>query len=409
MRVLGLTDHLGNVGGAEISARTILAGLAVHESVERVTVVGVDDPDVPRLGFEEVEVVPVDPPPCADTLPDFAVDLIIERRLARAARRHAPDADVIHAHHRRSALALARLDVDVPTVATVRDFWPACPISVYHVGGERCTGCEDRLDDCVAHQGWNGPAEPGVKAYLLAKRRHQRPTLAALDAAVFIADHLRERLRGTLSLPERTEVIYNPVEIDTDVDPEQFDGPTFVTASSLAEAKGVDTAVRAMGRVSEDYPNARLVVCGDGPLRDELEALAADIAPGVVEFRGRVPVTEVHAAIAGATATVFPSVWDEPFGRVTVESMMLGTPVVGSAVGGIAEVIDNEETGVLVPAGDVGALGEALCGLCADEERLLALERAGRERGTAFTPGRITDEHVDWYRSIFAECERRRT
>jgi len=219
MHVLGLTDHLGNVGGAEISARTILTGLADLDGVDRVTVVGVDSDDTDRLAFEGVEVVPVDPPPGADSLPDFLVDLLVERRLARAARRHVDGADVVHAHHRRSALAVSRLDDPTPTVATVRDYWPTCPISIYHVGEDPCTGCEDRLDDCVADQGWDGLAEPAKKSYLLAKRRHQRPTLAATDCAVFIADHIRDRLRGDVAYPDRTETIYNPVEVNDDVTP----------------------------------------------------------------------------------------------------------------------------------------------------------------------------------------------
>jgi glycosyltransferase involved in cell wall biosynthesis len=398
MHVLALTDHLGNVGGAEISARTILVGLADHEDVERVTVVGMDDPDVPRLDFNGVDVVPVDPPPAAGSLPDFAVDLLVEHRLARAAREYARDADVVHAHHRRSSLALTHLGVDTPTVATVRDYWPACPISIYHVGGERCTGCGDRLDDCVAHQGWDGLQEPAVKAYLLAKRRHQRPTLGAADCVVFIADHLRERLSGDVPLPERTEVIYNPVEIDADVDPVQFDGPTFVTASSLSESKGVGTAVRAMGRLTEVHPDADLVVFGDGPLRKELESLAADVAPGAVEFRGRVDQVEVYSAMAGATATVFPSVWDEPFGRITVESMMLGTPVVGSDVGGIAEVIEDGETGLLFPARDDAALSDALRRVSDDSDLRAALAAAGREASERFSLGAVTDQHVSLYR-----------
>lgn len=400
MHVLGITDHLGNVGGAEISARTILVGLAAHEAVDRVTVVGVDDPSVARLDFDGVKVVPVEPPPGAESLPDFAVDLFVERRLAKAAREHVATADVVHAHHRRSALALSHLDTGVPTVATIRDFWPACPISIYHVGGEQCTGCEDRLDDCVTHQGWDGLTEPGVKAYLLAKRRHQRPALDAADCAVFIADHLQDRLDEMVPLPDWTETIYNPVEIDANVESAQFNVPTFVTASSLSESKGIETAVRAMAAVTETHPEAQLIVFGDGPRREELESLAAEVAPGAIVFRGRVDPAEVYAAMAGATATVFPSVWDEPFGRVTVESMMLGTPVVGSAVGGITEVIEEGKTGLLFPPGDEATLAERLRALARDDELRGRITEAARTASEEFQPERVTGAHVACYRSL---------
>lgn len=400
MHVLGITDHLGNVGGAEISARTIFAGLVTHESVDRVTVIGVDDPDVARLDFGGAEVVPVTPPPAAGSLPDFAVDLLVERRLAEAVREHVSTADLVHAQHRRSALALSHLNTEVPTIATVRDFWPACPISIYDIDGEQCTGCEDRLNDCVAYQGWDGLAEPATKTYLLMKRRHQRPTLAAADCAVFIADHLRDRLTGTVPFPDRAETIYNPINIDADIEPVQFDVPTFVTASLLSESKGVGTAIRAMSDVTEMHPDARLIVFGDGPLREELVSLAAEIAPGTVEFRGRVDPAEVYAAMAGATATVFPSMWDEPFGRVTVESMMLGTPVVGSNVGGIAEVIEDKETGLLFPPGDEAALAERLHTLSQDEDLREKITESAKTASEWFKPERVIEAYVECYRSL---------
>jgi glycosyltransferase involved in cell wall biosynthesis len=224
--------------------------------------------------------------------------------------------------------------------------------------------------------------------------------LDAADCVVFIADHLRERLSGDVPLPERTEVIYNPVEIDVDFQPIEFDRPTSVSASFLSESKGVGTAVRAMGRVTDEHPDAQLIVFGDGPLRGELESLAADVAPGAVEFRGRVDPSDVYAAMAGATATVFPSVWDEPFGRVMVESMMLGTPVVGSQVGGIAEVIEDGETGLLFPAEDEGVLAEKVRSLCRDDDlrgRITELARTATDR---FQPEHGTRAHVECYRSL---------
>lgn len=405
MHVLGLTDHLGNVGGAEISARTILTGLADQEGVDRVTVVGADLPDVERLQFPGVGVVPVTIPGPVVDLPDLARDLYFERRVAHTVAPLLDDVDIVHAHHRRSALALARLDAPCPTVATVRDYWPTCPISVYHVDGELCTGCGDRLDDCIAYQGWDGPPpkEWGVKAYLLSKRRHQRSVLAQLDCAVFIADHLRDKVGRNVELPEETTTIYNPVSL-----PEGVAGgadspppaPVFVTASSLTAEKGVDTAIRAVGEISETFPEVRLVVFGDGPLREEFERLASEVAPGVVEFRGRVPPEEVYAEMSTATATIFPSRWDEPFGRITVEAMLLGVPVVATDAGGIAELVDDGETGLLFPVDDVEALAGKLATLLETPEERERLARTASATADRFNPARISAEYYSLFQRI---------
>lgn len=400
MHVLGLTDHLGNVGGAEISTQTILNGLASHNAVDKVTVIGIDTPTVSRLDFPAVTVAPVEIPEVVTDLPEFVGDLVIEQLLSRRARKYVDKVDIIHAHHRRSSLALAKLNPSCPTVCTVRDFWPVCPISIYHVGGDACTGCEDCLGECMSYQGWDGVGEIGVKGYLLAKRHHQRPTLSSHDCAIFIAKHLRGRIQGDVDFPDQTEIVYNPVSLDTEFERTEFENPTFLTASSLTDSKGVKTAIRAMGMIQTEYPDSRLVIKGDGPQQDHLEAVAEEVAPNSVSFHGRVPLEEVYSEMAGATATIFPSLWDEPFGRITVESMMLGTPVIGSDVGGIAEVIENGETGLLFQAGNADMLAEQLRRVLDDQNLRQELSQAAMNSTAQFRPENVVQEHVEVYQSL---------
>jgi len=398
MRILGITDHLGNVGGAEISTKTILEGLAAHQATESVTVVGMDTREASRLDFNGVNVIPVEPPPGADSLPDLPVDFAVQHRLARAARHYTSDVDVIHAHHRRSISALRHLDLNCPTVGTVRDFWPVCPISIYHVDCDQCSGCDDRLDDCLAYQGWDGLTEPMRRQYLLTKRAHNRRGFDP-SHAVFIADHLRKRVAESITIPP-SSVIYNPVSIAREPVQERPSQPTFVTASTLSKEKGVPTAIDAMERVHEQLPDARLLVFGDGPLKDALQEQADDLPPETIDLRGRVPPNELYDAMATATATVFPSEWDEPFGRVTVESLALGTPVVGSRVGGIAEIINDSETGLLFPPGDADALAECLLTLVTDSETWNRLSTAGIGRATDFSVDQIVSDHLELYHDL---------
>jgi glycosyltransferase involved in cell wall biosynthesis len=401
MHVLGITDYLGNVGGAEISAKTILEGIAAHSSTETVTVVGIDTPAASRFEFDGVDVISVDPPPGLDSVPDLIGDLVVERRLAKAVRHRAPDADIIHAHHRRGTFALSHIDSDCPTVGTVRDFWPICPISIYHVDGEQCTGCDDRLDDCLAYQGWDGVSEPARKYYLLAKRAHNRRGFIP-DHAVFISDHLRRRVAESITIPP-SSVIYNPVSIDREPVQERPEQPTFVVASTLSKEKGVLTAVDAMTQVHEHYPEARLLVFGDGPLEDTLRKQARDLPDGTVKICGRVSPADLYDAMATATAAVFPSEWDEPFGRVTVESMALGTPVVGSCVGGIAEVIDADKNSLLFSPGDSDELAKQLLNLIKNPEAWNRLSKAGIERSEQFSSKNIVKDHIELYRNLTLE------
>ncbi|SHH68338.1 glycosyltransferase family 4 protein [Halobaculum gomorrense] len=399
MNVLALTDYLGNVGGAELSAREILVGLAAHEEITSVTAVGGDLPGVDRLDFPGVDLAPVEISRYQENIPDLVSDSVLGRRLARTARQYVDDADVIHAHHQRSAFALTHLNTSTPTVATVRDFWPICPISIYSVNGRQCRGCDADLNACLQNQGWDGPESPAVKAYLRLKRRHNRGVLTEFDANIFIADHIRKTVSQSSAVADETNVIHNPVEVTFEGNPITTDHPRFVTASSLVDQKGIDVAIRAVGHLDE-FQNAELVIFGDGPQRSSLESLAASVAPGQVDFRGRVDLQEVYQAMAGATATIFPSTWEEPFGRVTVESMSLGTPVVGSAVGGISEVIDDNKTGLLFPPGDDAVLADHLESLCKETEFAASLGQRAREASKRFTRESVASQHYSFYNSL---------
>lgn len=401
MNVVAVTDYLNNVGGAELSARSIIQGVTENPAVDDVVVVGVDLANHERLDYGSARVDSVELPEWARQIPDFAVDLLVERLLARRVRNHLDQADVVHAHHRRSTLAIRHLSEDVPKIGTVRDYWPVCPISVYNVNCEQCTGCEDRLDDCVSYQGWTGVEGAAAKPYLLMKRRHYQNGLDELDTTVYIADHLRSTIESDYrgEQPSRNEVIYNPVSIDFNAETAQQSGsPRFVTASTLNREKGVDLAIDAVGELSETYPYIKLQIFGDGPLESDLKDRAAErCPPNAVSFEGRVSQERVYEAMSGATATIFPSRWAEPFGRITVESLMIGTPVVGSDVGGIAEVVDDGETGLLFEGGNVTDLAQCLKQVHESSHFREGVESWNSHEHTRFEQDQIGGQYVDIY------------
>lgn len=82
--------------------------------------------------------------------------------------------------------------------------------------------------------------------------------------------------------------------------------------------------------------------------------------------------------IAAAKCSIYPSVWYENCPYSVMESIALGTPVLGTNIGGIPELIEDGKTGVLLPPGDTKALGAALCRLDLEPERLAAMTAACR-------------------------------
>src|SRR5215208_93868 len=160
-----------------------------------------------------------------------------------------------------------------------------------------------------------------------------------------------------------------------------LEGPLVGVVARLQPEKGVADFLKAAVHVSKITPQVRFLVVGDGPLREELLALAKRI--GVekrVRFLGH--RTDAQALIGFMEVLVVPSV-TEGSPLIVLEAMAAGVPVVASAVGGIPDQIRHDKEGLLVPPGDTGALGEALLNLLRDPACARRLGEAGRRRATS--------------------------
>ena len=154
----------------------------------------------------------------------------------------------------------------------------------------------------------------------------------------------------------RIEVLVNPAPPPREVEPEALDPGTFVFVGRLTAQKALGVALAAVA----ELPEARLLIVGDGPERGTLELEAARLGlEERVRFLGAVPRERTLALVAGATASVLSSAW-ENLPHAAVEALSVGVPVVSTAVGGVPEVVHDGENGLLVPPGDPLALAAAL-------------------------------------------------
>lgn len=162
--------------------------------------------------------------------------------------------------------------------------------------------------------------------------------------------------------------------------PSLLSPPTVVFAGRLVREKGVDVLVRAFAAVVTHLSEARLLVVGEGPEREHLEKLITDLGlSSRVALLGHLPHEEAERVCATAWVQAVPSRWAEPFGIVAAEALMRGTAVVASNAGGLAEIVQDGQTGLLVPPGDVDALAAALLRLLRDRELAEQLGQAGRQ------------------------------
>lgn len=177
-----------------------------------------------------------------------------------------------------------------------------------------------------------------------------------------------------------------------------------LTSAKLTRNKGHDVALDALEGVHRDGTPIVYVVCGDGSREEELRALASG-RPMHTIFTGLLPPAEMVAALSASDVVVHPSL-REIFPNAVGEAMSCGCAVVAADAGGTGELLGRDgTTGILVPAGDVVSLADAVHLLLADRGLRRDIGTAARRRIEERFP---LDRMIDGYEAGLAEVVARR-
>jgi glycosyltransferase involved in cell wall biosynthesis len=154
----------------------------------------------------------------------------------------------------------------------------------------------------------------------------------------------------------------------------------FLFVGRLRIRKGVEVLLEALRGLQDRFPEACLLIAGDGEHRAALERRAAELGLGpAVRFLGRCNATRVRSLLRGARALVVPSIY-EGMPLVVLEAMEAGVPVIASAVSGIPEVVEDGVTGWLVPPEAPEVLAAALAAALIDPAEAARRGDAGLRR-----------------------------
>jgi glycosyltransferase involved in cell wall biosynthesis len=170
--------------------------------------------------------------------------------------------------------------------------------------------------------------------------------------------------------------------------------PILVSVGRLAAVKRHDRSIRALAAL----PGYELIILGEGAERPRLEKLATRLG---VEDRLHLPGTHPGArAVMGASDAVVMTSEGEGLPLTLIEAMMSGTPIVATRVRGIAELLTHDETALLVPPGDEGALVAALRRTLDDPPLARRLAARARSESAAYTDKRMAASYLEIYRSL---------
>jgi glycosyltransferase involved in cell wall biosynthesis len=326
-------------------------------------------------------------------------------RLRRLIRDERPD--VVHAHNWivHSFLPLKRFS-RAPLVLSLHDYSLICSTKRLMRYGRPCDGPGLRkCIDCASNH--YGPGKGAFTACSVFAMHAPETSLVDLFLPVSSAVAEESRL-ATHALPYRVIPNFVPpratvaAELAGGADDHAAPGVDFPEGDFLlyigdvSADKGVDVLLRALSRLPRPVP---LVVVGrsvgDLPILD---------APAGVLFVDPLSHANVLAVVKRCAVLVVPSVWREPAGLVALEAMAMGKPVVATRVGGLQDIVVDDETGLLVEPGDEGALGAALARLLADDGLRRRLGEAGRRRAaTHFSAQVVVPQYEAAYAAVLDE------
>lgn len=308
--------------------------------------------------------------------------------------------DIVHAHnvyhHLTPAIFGAIKKTGVPSVMTVHDLKIGCPSKLMLAPDGVC-------ERCKGGKTWNAIGQRCLKGSLALSAiaafetsLHQMLGSYRKNVDLFILpSHFHMNKLIDWGLPEdKARYLPNAVDV-SDLTPEYGTGDRFVFVGRLSEEKGLLTLVEAVAK-----SGVAATIVGTGPQEAELHALV-EASGADVEFAGYQTGDALFDIVRSARALVLPSECYENAPVVLLEAYGVGTPVLGSDLGGIPELVVPGETGLLATAGDSDSFAaqlQVLDGLSAQE--LEAMGRAGR----SFVEERFTRAHyLDGLLGIYSE------
>lgn len=256
--------------------------------------------------------------------------------------------DIVHVHNTLSLISpsvyYAAVNCNVPVVQTVHNFRLICPGATFYRDGHICEDCVAHGLRCaVKHSCYRG-SKIQTLACVISNKFHRLTGIYQKINFICLTKFNRDKLLLLKQInPDRVFVKPNFVGGNIDRPAIEKKHNQFVFAGRLDKLKGIDILLNAWKLMGTDAP--KLIICGTGPMEEWCKMYISENHLTSVSMRGFVPNAEVRKIIENAIALILPTQWYEGFPMTIVEALSVGTPVIGSNIGNVGDLLIDDING----------------------------------------------------------------
>lgn len=324
-----------------------------------------------------------------------------KRLMAKALEEFKPD--IVHINNFQRQLSASIIDAikkkNIPIVMTAHDLNPICPASIMLYNGEVCDDCITKgYAQCIKKKCVKGSTLKSTLGVMEKKYYDIHKVFRKIDCIISPSEFIKNQLvNGKLKYNEIV-ALHNFVNESERNDYVLGDYAFYL--GRLSKEKGILNLIEAIG----DIPNAKLLIAGDGPERERIEAYISEHKlDGRITLLGYQNQDSIHKYITNSRFIVVPSIWNENCPYSVLEAMEIGKPIVASRIGGIPELIADGENGYLYKADDINELKEKLTLLLDDDEKVNSFAQKSRELYESYySPDSYYNELIKIYNKVMS-------
>lgn len=258
--------------------------------------------------------------------------------------------DIVHLHNIHSYISPLVAQIahkkGIRVVWTLHDYKPICPTYICLRNGQVCEECFHHKSRVFTHKCMKNSRIASLLAWLEGCFWNKKKLSGSTDKFISPSHFLKTKMIEAGYSSGQIEVLHNfmPENLTPCTQKENY----YCYVGRLSAEKGVETLLEA----AQHLPY-KLKIIGGGPLLDSYQK---KYASGHIEFLGQVPPDKLYPIVQKARFLVIPSVWYENNPFSIIEALCMGTPVIGSAIGGIPELIEEGQNGFLFTPGNIAEL-----------------------------------------------------